>query len=122
MNEKRKKIEDIISDIDKAIERLDSLKYALDTPMFWEEYLDYLKDCGLPDDYIRAINKVREVIEKNNLYGMTGREYQYSEWYEKIKKEAGVTLSMRSWGKLMASLMNTREGKRKYVYTDFAWI
>jgi len=113
-------LEEAIKKIDKIIEHLDAMKYALDTPMFWEEYLEYIREWGGDED-VEKVERVREIIEENNLYGMTGREYQRSEWYKKIKDEVGISFTMRAWGKLMASLMNTREGERKYIYIDFAW-
>jgi len=118
--EKKKGIEGLIKDIDKAIEALNELRYSLATPMFWEEYLEYIREWD-GDEWVEKVEKVREIIEKNNLYGMTGKEYQRSEWYKKIKDEVGISFTMRAWGNLMASLMNTKEGERKYIYVDFAW-
>ena len=115
-----KDIEKFIKNLDTIIESIDKLKYSLDTPMFWEEYLEYIREWSGDED-VEKVKKVREIIEKNNLYGMTGKEYQRSEWYEKIKEEVGISFTMRAWGKLMASLMNTKEGERKYIYIDFAW-
>ena len=121
VNKERKKgIEGLIKDIDKAIEALNELRYSLGTPMFWEEYLEYIREWD-GDEWVEKVEKVREIIEKNNLYGMTGKEYQRSEWYKKIKDEVGISFTMRAWGNLMASLMNTKEGERKYIYVDFAW-
>jgi len=115
-----KDIEKFIKNLDRIIESLDKLKYSLDTPMFWEEYLEYIRKWDGDED-VEKVEKVREIIEKNNLYGMTGKEYQRSEWYKKIKEEVGISFTMRARGKLMASLMNTKEGERKYIYVDFAW-
>jgi len=121
VNKERKKgIEGLIKDIDKAIEALNELRYSLGTPMFWEEYLEYIREWD-GDEWVEKVEKVREIIEKNNLYGMTGKEYQRSEWYKRIKDEVGISFTMRAWGNLMASLMNTKEGERKYIYVDFAW-
>jgi len=118
--EKKKGIEGLIKDIDKAIEALNELRYRLATPMFWEEYLEYIREWD-GDEWVEKVEKVRKIIEENNLYGMTGKEYQRSEWYKKIKDEVGISFTMRAWGNLMASLMNTKEGERKYIYVDFAW-
>jgi len=115
-----KDIEKLIKALDALEESLNELRYSLDTPMFWEEYLEYIRKWSGDED-VEKVEKVREIIEKNNLYGMTGKEYQRSEWYKKIEEEVGISFTMRAWGKLMASLMNTKEGERKYIYVDFAW-
>jgi hypothetical protein len=87
--------------------------------MFWEEYVKYYSRGNR--EIAQKLNRIRRIIEKNNLFGMTGAEYQWSEWYRIIEIETGITFTCRAWGNLMAALMNTLEGKRKYDYIDFAW-
>ena len=115
-----KDIEKLIKALDALEESFNKLRYSLGTPMFWDEYLEYIREWD-GDEWVEKVERVKEIIEENNLYGMTGKEYQRSEWYKKIKEEVGISFTMRAWGNLMASLMNTKEGERKYIYLDFAW-
>jgi len=81
--------------------------------MFWNEYIKLFKTKKMKV----GLEKLKKLVIKRKLLGMTGFEYQSSDLYGKY----GIYLSFRAWGDFMASLMNTLEKKRKYNYINFAW-
>jgi len=81
--------------------------------MLWNEYIRLFKTKKMRI----GLEKLKKLVIKKKLLGMTGFEYQNSGLFGKY----GIHLSLRAWGDFMASLMNTLEKKRKYNYINFAW-
>jgi hypothetical protein len=120
---KRRIVCDTCFQIVKLFEFMDRAKRkgeifgGIDKKMFWDEYLEYKQ---FPEKIRKRLERLKAFIERKNLFGLKGYEYQ-EKFYEKWHKQFGLVFSLRAWGDFMAAIMNSKEGERKYDYVSFAW-
>lgn len=90
---------------------------GIDEAMTWKEYLSMFTPA-----FRVKLESVKEYLDSHpETQGLIGPEYQNGPMWEKVKELCGDTFSLRAWGDLMASYMNTKSGEKKYNYTSFAW-
>jgi hypothetical protein len=90
---------------------------GINQKLMWSEYVASFEDEVVQ----KQLELVKAYIIDHELEGMCGMEYQNSPHDAAIGEIFPSNFSFRAWGDLMAALMNTMEGARKYTYVDFAW-
>lgn len=93
--------------------------------MYWSEYVAMFEDA----DDRRRLRLIRKYILKHNLDGLGGFAYQapskalarHTNYIDKLSGKRINGFSLRAWGDLMASLVNSKIRCRRYNYCSFAW-
>ena len=102
-------------EIDEFIKAVCERKVIPQAPL-WDEYCEeYTEETK---QYLDAIKQ--EIISNKIRFGGFGHQYD-SQGVPVFSDGKIITLSMRSWGGLLASIWNTEEGEQKYSYCTFAW-